>query len=430
MGIIAAVAIGLSVISYQYSIWTSQQIALAGTNDLKDNARIQAHDLTKALENRLADVKNNLEILANAPSVIRAEYTAARPLVNTAEKATAGFTDSYFLIDQNGKLQWAGAFANPQVYDQYYGADRTDRPYFTEPQTNHQPFFSSLRESVDGVPRLYMSYPVLASDGSFRGVVVASIDLKSLAGTMSEQLLQPAESAISLIDKDGTILYTQNDALLGKNYFSSEVQTLLFSDYIPVTQQDAFNSVIRDSLAGNSGVTEYSVSGTERIMAYNPVIFDQGNGDNGQQALSLLLTMPKAFAGDISFLIEQQNRSIIVPSVIGSVAIGIALMVIRWNLRLEKTVKQRTAQLEAANEKLEKHDKAQREFINIAAHELRTPIQPLIGIANMLEAQFDRQGKGEIIVTKAEVDMITRNANRYSIFHLTSWKFPALRAIR
>ena len=35
--------------------------------------------------------------------------------------------------------------------------------------------------------------------------------------------------------------------------------------------------------------------------------------------------------------------------------------------------------LEKSNEQLKKHDKMQQEFINITAHELRTPTQSIIG---------------------------------------------------
>jgi C4-dicarboxylate-specific signal transduction histidine kinase len=390
--IIGAVAIGLSLLSYQYSILTSEKIALAATDDLKNNARIQAYDLSKSLENRLESIKSNLEIIANAPLVQRGEYVQARPLIDAAEKSTDGFTDSYFWIDENGKLQWAGAFEDQKVYDQYYGADRTDRPYFTDPKDSHKPYFSPLRDSVDGVPRIYIAYPIITtiqdSSGLFKGVVVASMNLKSLGDSITEQLPPDTQSAVSLMDRDGTILYTQNDALLGKNYFNEDVQNLLFSTYLPREEQDSFNGIMRDSIAGNSGTGEYSSSGTPLIIAYNPVTFDQGTG-SVQHAMSLHLSLPKAFATDIALLIEQQrNLSTIVPVVIGGVAVGIALTVARWNSKLERTVKERTAKLEVANERLKSHDRAQREFINIAAHELRTPIQPLIGIAEALEEQL------------------------------------------
>ena len=44
-------------------------------------------------------------------------------------------------------------------------------------------------------------------------------------------------------------------------------------------------------------------------------------------------------------------------------------------------------QLTEANEQLKIHDKIQREFINMAAHELRTPIMPILGYAEILEAE-------------------------------------------
>jgi signal transduction histidine kinase len=402
-------AIGLSLLSYQYSILTSEKISTVATQDLKGNARVQAYDTSKSLENRLESVRDNLEILANAPLIQLGEYSQARVLINTAENTTDGFTDSYFWIDETGKLQWAGSFVDQQVYDQYYGADRTDRPYFTEPRDTHQPYFSTLRDSVDGVPRIYSAYPIIANKeigGTFKGVVVASMNLMSLGNSMTEQLPPDSQSTVSLMDRDGTILYAQNHVLLGKNYFSSEVQSLLFTNYIPANQKDTFNAIIRDSIAGNSGIAEYTLSGVPLILAYNPVMFDQGS-ENMQHAMSLHLTLPKAFESDIALLIEQQrNLSTIVPAAIGAVAVAIALMIIRWNSKLERTVKERTAKLEEANQRLEAQERVQREFINIAAHELRTPIQPILGLSEIirerilnLATQLQR-GKEEEVVYK------------------------------
>ena len=392
--IITVLAIGLSLLSYQYSILTSEKIAAEATQNLKDNGRIQAYDISKSLENRFESVRDNLEILANAPLIQLGEYSQARVLINTAENTTEGFTDSYFLIDEVGKLQWAGSFIDQQIYDQYYGADRTDRPYFTEPRDTHQPYFSTLRDSVDGVPRIYVAYPIIDSSGTFKGVVVASMNLMSLGNSITEQLPPDSQGAVSLMDRDGTILYTQNEALLGKNYLSDEVQSLLFTNYISANQKDTFNGMMQDSHAGNSGTGEYTSSGVPLILAYNPVMFDQGSGNRQQHAMSLHLTLPKAFASDIALLIEQQrNLSTIVPAAIGAVAVGIALMIIRWNSKLKRTVKERTTKLEAANEQLEAKEQAQREFINIAAHELRTPIQPILGLSEVIRERISNLAK-------------------------------------
>src|ERR671918_59958 len=63
-------------------------------------------------------------------------------------------------------------------------------------------------------------------------------------------------------------------------------------------------------------------------------------------------------------------------------------------------------ELAAANEKLKEADKIQREFINVAAHELRTPIQPIIGLSEMLQLKIKNKGERELI------DVIARNAKK------------------
>lgn len=73
-------------------------------------------------------------------------------------------------------------------------------------------------------------------------------------------------------------------------------------------------------------------------------------------------------------------------------------------------------QLRIANEKLILHDNMQKEFINIAAHELRTPIQPILVTAELLDLQFTseeekaKEEKGEI--TRDELNILVRNAKR------------------
>jgi signal transduction histidine kinase len=58
-------------------------------------------------------------------------------------------------------------------------------------------------------------------------------------------------------------------------------------------------------------------------------------------------------------------------------------------------------------EQLKDHDRMQKEFINIAAHELRTPIQPIIGLSDLV-----RYKKGDIEQYVGLIDVILRNAKR------------------
>lgn len=64
---------------------------------------------------------------------------------------------------------------------------------------------------------------------------------------------------------------------------------------------------------------------------------------------------------------------------ITAAVVVLIIFFMKWNANLNNEVKRRTRDLESANEQLKVHDNMQREFINVAAHELRTHIQPILG---------------------------------------------------
>jgi two-component system, OmpR family, sensor histidine kinase VicK len=71
-----------------------------------------------------------------------------------------------------------------------------------------------------------------------------------------------------------------------------------------------------------------------------------------------------------------------------------------WNqTRLYEETKQLYQQLKS-------HDKMQKEFMDIAAHELRTPIQPILGLAQVLKDQISDSTQTRFL------DIILRNAKR------------------
>jgi signal transduction histidine kinase len=78
---------------------------------------------------------------------------------------------------------------------------------------------------------------------------------------------------------------------------------------------------------------------------------------------------------------------------------------------LYQQVKESNKQLELAYEKLKISDKMQSEFISAAAHELRTPIQPIISSVGIIRS---RCGKMKVQDLEHSLDIITRNAERLS----------------
>ena len=72
-----------------------------------------------------------------------------------------------------------------------------------------------------------------------------------------------------------------------------------------------------------------------------------------------------------------------------------------------------TTKLEAANKELKRKDQLKNEFINIAAHELRAPIQPILGMAEVLRRRIS--GSIAVAGSKREIeqlDIIIRNAKK------------------
>ncbi len=67
-------------------------------------------------------------------------------------------------------------------------------------------------------------------------------------------------------------------------------------------------------------------------------------------------------------------------------------------------------------EKVKVHDKMQEEFINVAAHELRTPIQPILGMADYLYKSTD------ITEDKKELSpLLVKMRNVLNVCLMTYW---------
>ena len=81
------------------------------------------------------------------------------------------------------------------------------------------------------------------------------------------------------------------------------------------------------------------------------------------------------------------------------------------NENLNSLVKKKTNELQIANQELLLHDKLQKDFINVAAHELRTPIMPILGLSEFLyEKVLNKNLKQEIL--KESLQIIVRNSSR------------------
>src|SRR5687768_5775616 len=95
------------------------------------------------------------------------------------------------------------------------------------------------------------------------------------------------------------------------------------------------------------------------------------------------------------------------------------IFLIKWNVVLINEVKKRTKELQEsnreialANEELKVHDKMQKEFINVAAHELRTPIMPILGLSELLYNKVVKGNNLKQETLNEYLQIIVRNSYR------------------
>ena len=210
-------------------------------------------------------------------------------------------------------------------------------------------------------------------------------------------------------DKNATILVTaMSKALIGKNFFADYSQQF-------IKHNKVLTDFVSNLLAGKPGYAIYNYGEGESLSTGYPIYV------NGKAAYFIRIVAPTteiySHINDVLF-----NERVKMFSLIAGTTAAIAILIvflIKWS-SLSEEVKRRGKELEDANKELETankqlslsneqlsmRDKAQQEFINVAAHELRTPIQPIISLSGVLLHKI-RDNE-----SRSLIDTIFRNARR------------------
>lgn len=418
--IIIVSSVILALFSYNFFLQTTNQIQGISVDELQTNSEIEISSISKILSNTINYIKSNLERISESPSIVNMNLTRIGELLTQANDSTNYLTDSYYLLSKNGTLLTFTGIEKEQNL-KYKGVNLSYRDYFKIPKQYGIPYISTVIDSNDKVPRIYISYPIIhetptklnektkvnessseINPNTFDGVVVASIKSKTLGQYLESQLHPKLNGNVGFIDRDGTVIYTQNTSLIGKKYFGEDFQSYLKS--ILKGQYSGFNRLVNNALHSESGVENFNFDNTATIMAYQAVsVSNLSNNHNnvnekldGNRLGTLFIAVPNTLANDVITLINNQRiTNFLIILTIASISTVMAFIVLRWNRILERTVRQKTTdlsgivnELKKANEDLKQHEKMQREFINVAAHELRTPTQAISGNLELIEELY------------------------------------------
>lgn len=443
-----AIVLGTVIGIYQNSL--SNEILNQAASDIRSNAEIEVHAISEILEKSVDAITDNLEIIAEAPS-IQNNDTLAFNLINLGQDISANLTDFYMWLDANGNIVWISNL-NESAYQIYKGTDLSYREYFSVPKETADAYYSSVIDSNDNISRLYISYPVFDDNRTgntsssrkvqFDGIVTAGIRIDRLGDFLQSTVPEKYNSSIGLIDNNGTILYTSADqSLIGLNAFGEEFQSIL-----PPQISKTFSELLRDSLTKpRANVFDITYQGNTTSVAYQPVSLE--NHTIG----TLYISASHSLAENVQKLISQQFFfSVIIYIVIALIALGIALVILTSNKRLhaaldsktselrntierlrasndiltstERSLKDKQVQLTTINkelleayEQLKVHERMQQDFINIAAHELRTPTQSIVGYTELLQNDYNlniQNSNDNDLSTRDSLEALRRNAIR------------------
>jgi signal transduction histidine kinase len=332
-----------------------------------------------------------LDGISNSKYLQDGEFYGSAIKALAAEKYSQVSTivDSLFILNKEDVVVFGVSNSGSQALAPL-GNDLSFRTWVRETKNMQVPIFSEGFEAV-GEYRVFITSPVInRTTGEYLGLVGASVpteDFFEHYGNIHDINSQ----FLVAFDKRGIILAVGADQrLVGHDYFGKVVQD--FVNHNPI-----LNAHTSKMLEEQSGYTMYDYGKGERLTTYQPIYV------TGRPTYFVQIVTPTASIYSQIDPILLQKSSELALFLVASIATSAVLVIflLLWSSSLKKEVLKRTSELDesnrllaATNKQLERRDHLQREFINVAAHEMRTPIQPILGMSEMLyEKISDLQNK-------------------------------------
>jgi signal transduction histidine kinase len=405
---IVAAGVLFSILTYQYYMRNSSEVQHLAVESIQSTALIKVSDLSQILKNKLDLVSANLQMLSSSQELVDQRLELGKILLKSAQKTTNNFVDFYSWVDSNGTHIWSSSNLNDSSGEKIKEFSTAAQIYFEKIKDTHVPAYSNRIELTDGQSGILILYPIIDTQNrtsqnttnEFRGTILAGISSETLNSSLQSQVPPMVSANLSLVDSSGMMIHTGNPNFDGINVFNKkfdpEIESSINEDIREKNIISIFRSVLQSPRIGSSDTT---MNGKEFTVSYAPVV------SNGVHYFTILLILPHTLASSLDELVAQQrNFAIMAMTIIAASALGIFFVITYWNKGLRKVVYIQTKELQETTKKLTYHDKLQKEFIDIAAHEFRTPIQSVLAYSEMIYKNlknFDQY-----------FDKIIRNAKR------------------
>jgi signal transduction histidine kinase len=307
--------------------------------------------------------------------------------------------DRLFILDKNNIMTSSIAAKD---LPRFVGVNFSYREWARETKDIQTPLFSNGFEGRDGIYRIAITFPILNENtGEYMGLVAASLPTIPFFEHYGN-IYDIRSQYLAVLDRNAVQLIHPVKSFIGTSFFGNHTQQV-------TGHNEILNNIIRTVLSGKPYSDTYEFRNGDRLNTGSPVLV------GGKPTYFIFVITPtSSIYSQINNVISTQRMEIL--SLLAGVTAAVAVLIvflIKWNTNLNNEVKRRTReldesnkQLSEANQQLKVHDKMQREFINVAAHELRTPIQPILGLSEILQSKERDEEKRRLI------DIISRNAKR------------------
>jgi signal transduction histidine kinase len=376
---------------------------------IQNTTLVKVSDLTQIIKNKLDLVTVNLEMLSSSREILEQRLELSKTLMNSAQKTTTNFVDFYSWVDSNGTRIWSSSNMNDTSGEKIKEFSNAAEKYFENVKDTQVPSYSNAIRLTDGQSGILFSYPIIDTQNrigsqnntnEFRGVVLAGISSETLNNFLQSQLPPLISANISLVDSSGMMILTGIPGFMGTSVFDKRFDSMVGrSSSDDIHEKNVINVIRKAVSSPGVGTADISIDGKEFTVSFAPVM------SNGIHYFTIVLILPHTLASSLDDLVTQQrNFSVLAMLIIVASALGIFFVITYWNKGLRKVVYIQTKELQETTKKLSYHDKLQKEFIDIAAHEFRTPIQSVLSYSEMIHTNlknFDQY-----------FDRIIRNAKR------------------
>lgn len=345
----------------------------------KDRQIESTRALSRHIGSDLDLIMSRLELLANSDTLQHGNLSGENKTEDVLQKTlhrinSTAPIDRLLVLDRNNVVRFNITAAKhiPKSVDANNNLSSTQ--WAKETKDTLAPVFSNGYPGSDSLYRIAITFPIVNGDtGKYLGLIAASLPTVPLFRHYGNTY-DIKSQYLAVLDRNAVQLIHPVKSFIGTSFYGSYTQQV-------TGHNEILNNVIHTVLSGKPLSGTYEFRNGERLNTGYPIAVG-----SDPEYYAFIITPTSAIFSQIDTIIYIHMIEIF--SLIAGVSIAVAVLVIfliKWNSNLNKEIKMRTRELESANEQLKVNDKMQKEFINIASHEMKTPTQAIMGYTELLQ---------------------------------------------